>query len=62
MARGTDLDERRRKLTVECGLDAYSHTAELWLILAVAAEARGDGSYQRDCERAMDIALERWGS
>lgn len=61
MARSTDLDERRRKLMVECGLDAYCQPAEVWMNIAVAAEARGELQYARDCERAMEIANERWG-
>lgn len=48
--------EMRMALMAEVGLDAFAQPAEVWLSLAVAAEARGHHVYQRDCERAMDIA------
>jgi len=59
MGKNESLEERRRKLRAECGLDAYYQPAEIWLSIAVAAEARGEKQYAKDCERAMEIANER---
>lgn len=50
------VDERRRELMRERGLDAYQQTAEAWLSIAVAAERRGELHFAADCERAMEIA------
>lgn len=60
MARATSLDDRRRELIVECGLDAFHQPPEVWMNIAIAAEARGEKRYARDCERAMDISNDRW--
>lgn len=57
-----DVGAARRALMVECGLDAFYQAPEVWLSLAVAAEARGHGTLQRDYERAMEIANKRYSS
>ena len=54
------LMERRQALIAECGLDPFAQPAEVWLSMAVAAEARGNYQYAKDCERAMTLANERW--
>lgn len=56
------LYARRDELRSECGLDAFAQPAEVWLELAIAAEARGEKAYARDCEKAMELSNERWGA
>lgn len=55
------LQKRRDDLRSECGLDAFAQPAEVWLLIAVAAEARGEKSYARDCELAMELSNEKYG-
>jgi hypothetical protein len=62
MARGTDLDERRRNLIRDHGLDAYDHSAEEWLRRAVLSERLGRKDTLKALEEAMEIALERFGA
>ena len=55
------LLERRNQLRANCGLDAFAQPAEVWLEMAIAAAARGEHVTASDCERAMELSLERWG-
>lgn len=55
------LADRRQALRADCGLDAYAQPPEVWLSMAVAAEARGQSVQCADYERAAYIAAERWG-
>jgi hypothetical protein len=56
------LQKRREDLRAKCGLDAFAQPAEVWLSIAIAAEARGEHNYARDCECAMVISNERWAA
>lgn len=62
MAKIDDIRADRQKLMSEVGVDAFSQSPDTWLSIAVAAEARGEFRYQRDCERAMDISNRRYGA
>ena len=53
------IDARRRALQAEVGLDPYAQPPEVWLNIAVAAAARGEAQYAKDCEMAMEIANDR---
>jgi hypothetical protein len=57
----TTLYARRDALRVKCGLDAFAQPPEVWLSIAVAAEARGEKEYASDAEAAMILSNERWG-
>ncbi len=54
-----EIDNRRRAVMQECGLDPYAQPPEVWLNIAVAAAARGEAQYAKDCELAMNIANDR---
>ena len=58
----SSVQAERDKLRAECGLNAFAQPPEVWLEIAVAAEARGEHSYAKDCERAAYISNDRWGS
>lgn len=55
-----NLHEMRDRLRTECGLDAFAQPAEVWLEMSVAAAARGEAQYARDCEQAMELSNLRW--